>query len=119
MAKWYILWILWPFGTFCGHLVHFPRFGILYREKSGNPGVEGVLFDFSGLLIACADCSNRSEFRFGISTFKQPLQSSEPGSQGNGNSLFFYKKLPPFTRAGIDLTTHSSSLLGGRRRRYH
>jgi hypothetical protein len=29
--------ISWPFGIFCGHLVFFPRFGILYREKSGNP----------------------------------------------------------------------------------
>jgi hypothetical protein len=38
--------VLRPKGTFCGgHLVHFvviwyilSRFGILYREKSGNPG---------------------------------------------------------------------------------
>jgi hypothetical protein len=30
--------ILWPFGIFCGHLVYFPRFGMLYLEKSGNPG---------------------------------------------------------------------------------
>jgi hypothetical protein len=28
-------------------------------------------------------------------------------------------KLPPNTLAGFDLTTHRSSLLGGRRRRYH
>jgi hypothetical protein len=34
-AIWYILW---HFGIFCGHLVYFPRFGILYYEKSGNPG---------------------------------------------------------------------------------
>jgi hypothetical protein len=33
-AKWYVLW---PFDTLCGHLVYFSRFGILYREKSGNP----------------------------------------------------------------------------------
>jgi hypothetical protein len=26
-----------PFGIFYGHLVYFPRFGILYLEKSGNP----------------------------------------------------------------------------------
>jgi hypothetical protein len=32
-------YILLPFGTFCGHLVDFFRFGILYREKSGNPAV--------------------------------------------------------------------------------
>jgi hypothetical protein len=30
--------ILWPFGIFCGHLEYFPHFGILYQEKSGNPG---------------------------------------------------------------------------------
>jgi hypothetical protein len=29
---------LWPFGTFCVHLVHFSGFGIMYQEKSGNPG---------------------------------------------------------------------------------
>jgi hypothetical protein len=29
-AKWYI-------GTFCGRLVYFCPFGMLYREKSGNP----------------------------------------------------------------------------------
>jgi hypothetical protein len=40
-ALWYILW---PFGTFYGHLVilwqlgiFFPRFGLLCQEKSGNP----------------------------------------------------------------------------------
>jgi hypothetical protein len=25
---------------FCVHLVNFPRFGIVYQEKSGNPGVQ-------------------------------------------------------------------------------
>jgi hypothetical protein len=29
---------LWPFGIFYGHLACFSRFGILRREKSGNPG---------------------------------------------------------------------------------
>jgi hypothetical protein len=30
--------ICWSFGgTFCDRLVYFSRFGILYREKSGNP----------------------------------------------------------------------------------
>jgi hypothetical protein len=33
-AIWYHLY---PFGIFCGHLVHFPHFGMLYQEKSGNP----------------------------------------------------------------------------------
>jgi hypothetical protein len=37
--------ILLPFGIFCGHLVYFvvilvyfSHFGMLYQEKSGNPG---------------------------------------------------------------------------------
>jgi hypothetical protein len=38
--------IFWPFGILCGHLVYFTydvfwnifsRFGMLYKEKSGNP----------------------------------------------------------------------------------
>jgi hypothetical protein len=33
------LWdILWQFGTFCVHLVLIFCFGVMYREKSGNPG---------------------------------------------------------------------------------
>jgi hypothetical protein len=34
--------ILLPFGILCGHLVFFPRFGMLYQEKSGNPDVHIV-----------------------------------------------------------------------------
>jgi hypothetical protein len=30
---------LWPFGIFCGGLVYFPRFGMMYEEKSDNTGV--------------------------------------------------------------------------------
>jgi hypothetical protein len=33
-AIWYNLL---PFGVVCGHLVYFPRFGMLHQEKSGNP----------------------------------------------------------------------------------
>jgi hypothetical protein len=33
-AIWYSLW---HFSISCGHLVYFPRIGILYPEKSGNP----------------------------------------------------------------------------------
>jgi hypothetical protein len=29
--------ILWTFGIVCGNLVYFPSFGILFKEKSGNP----------------------------------------------------------------------------------
>jgi hypothetical protein len=31
-------YILWTFGIVRGNLVYFSRFGILYQEKSGNPG---------------------------------------------------------------------------------
>jgi hypothetical protein len=33
--------------------------------------------------------------------------------------LFILRVNRPYTLAGFELTTHSSSLLGGRRRRYH
>jgi hypothetical protein len=33
-----IRYILWPFGIFNCHLVYFSRFGMLYKEKYGNPG---------------------------------------------------------------------------------
>jgi hypothetical protein len=33
--------------------------------------------------------------------------------------FFYFKKLPPYTLVGFDLTTQSSSLLVGRWRRYH
>jgi hypothetical protein len=37
--------ILCPFGIFCGHLVlFFPRFGILYQEKSGNSGTDPIIW---------------------------------------------------------------------------
>jgi hypothetical protein len=33
------VWDIWlPFGTFCVHLAPFSGFGIMYQEKSGNPG---------------------------------------------------------------------------------
>jgi hypothetical protein len=31
-------YILWTFGIVRGNLVYFSHFGILYEEKSGNPG---------------------------------------------------------------------------------
>jgi hypothetical protein len=31
MAIWYILWLFW---------VYFPRFGMLYQEKSGKPALK-------------------------------------------------------------------------------
>jgi hypothetical protein len=48
VAIWYtyvvvILHILLPFGVFYGYLVYFPRFGMFYQEKSGNPAREWFL----------------------------------------------------------------------------
>jgi hypothetical protein len=47
----FILSILRPNGVFYGHLVHFvviwyifSRLGMLYREKSGNPGSRNLYF---------------------------------------------------------------------------
>jgi hypothetical protein len=31
-------YIIWPFGNLVVFWYIFPRFGILYHEKSGNPG---------------------------------------------------------------------------------
>jgi hypothetical protein len=31
---------LWPFGIFCGHLVHFPPFWYFVPGQSGNTGEE-------------------------------------------------------------------------------
>jgi hypothetical protein len=35
---------LWPFGKFCVHLVHFQVFGIIYREKPGNPASNSTFY---------------------------------------------------------------------------
>jgi hypothetical protein len=34
----HLIFFLLPFGIFNSDLVHFPRLGMLYQEKSGNPG---------------------------------------------------------------------------------
>jgi hypothetical protein len=36
-----VWYILWPSGIFYGHLLCFPRLGVLYQEKTGNPGLFG------------------------------------------------------------------------------
>jgi hypothetical protein len=60
MAIWNILW---RFGIFYGHLVRFvfiwytfSRFGIMYQEKSGNPGYDNyfaLITIFKTVLTAC------------------------------------------------------------------
>jgi hypothetical protein len=43
------------FGTFGGHLVYFPRFGMLYQEKSGNPDPYWYIFIFLNTDIFSTD----------------------------------------------------------------
>jgi hypothetical protein len=37
-------YILWTFGIVRGNLLYFSRFGILYKEKSGNPGYDAATY---------------------------------------------------------------------------
>jgi hypothetical protein len=44
LVKFPAIWYIYgTFGILCGHLVYFPRFGILYHEKSGNPALDYIL----------------------------------------------------------------------------
>jgi hypothetical protein len=44
LVQFVVIWYgLWSFGTICGHLVHFFHFGMLRKEKSGNPDCINVL----------------------------------------------------------------------------
>jgi hypothetical protein len=42
--------ILWPFGTFNVHLVHFSGFGIMYVEKSGNPAPKNLSTNYKSMM---------------------------------------------------------------------
>jgi hypothetical protein len=44
MAMWYNLW---PFGTVCGHLVHFFRFGMFGSRKIWQPCLIVVGFGYA------------------------------------------------------------------------
>jgi hypothetical protein len=47
-----VIWyILWPSGNVLVIWYSFPRFGILYPEKSGNPGPDKSFFVFSSSFI--------------------------------------------------------------------
>jgi hypothetical protein len=55
--------ILRPLEIFYGHLVYFvviwyisPRFGILYQEKSGNPGANPKNFEFTATYVKNWGC---------------------------------------------------------------
>jgi hypothetical protein len=43
LSAFYVFYILSTFGTVRGNLVYFSRFGILYEEKSGNPGLNRLI----------------------------------------------------------------------------
>jgi hypothetical protein len=47
-----IWYTLWPLGIFYGYLVYFYRFGMLYNEKSGNPGAWIKIYE-TGLHFCC------------------------------------------------------------------
>jgi hypothetical protein len=100
MAIWYfyghleyftvILYILWPFGIFCGHLVHFvviwyilrsfwyifPRFGMLYQEKSGNPALQVYRANPAHWLIRLNPCLPRPN-RFRRKVFLSGLRADQ------------------------------------------
>jgi hypothetical protein len=92
-----IFYILWPFGVFVSIWNIFPRFGILYQEKSGNPASSGddkiFLIDIGncGTLYSNADSSlvltkNLSYYFFLIS-YKFPKDTFP-----NGTKTTFFRK---------------------------
>jgi hypothetical protein len=40
------IYVLWSFGVFSVRLVYFSRFGMLYKEKPGNTGVNPTISEF-------------------------------------------------------------------------
>jgi hypothetical protein len=52
---WYILW---TFGLFCGA---FPRFGMLYHEKSGNPDANIVTCECGGIFSIYLQISEKKK----------------------------------------------------------
>jgi hypothetical protein len=46
------IWNILPtFGVFCGHLVIFSRLGMLYQEKSGNPGANPTIASYNASVV--------------------------------------------------------------------
>jgi hypothetical protein len=43
-------YILETFGTVRGNFVYFSRFGILYKEKSGNPARGAIVIGLGGIV---------------------------------------------------------------------
>jgi hypothetical protein len=57
--------IVWPFSTFVGYLEYFSRFGILYKEKSGNPDRSSI------------ECTKKSLLRHSSGRRRYPRLSKE------------------------------------------
>jgi hypothetical protein len=55
-AIWHILRLL---GILCGHLVYFPRFGMLYQEKSGKPVYVPNMWDTACMHGRCIGVKQR------------------------------------------------------------
>jgi hypothetical protein len=53
-------YILWIFGIISGNLAYFSRFGILYQEKSGNPG--SYLNRFQNMNFVSDKCTLRTSY---------------------------------------------------------
>jgi hypothetical protein len=48
-----VIWYThWAFGIFCGYMVHFSPFGMLFQEKSGNLAQRWVLTFIVGVGVA-------------------------------------------------------------------
>jgi hypothetical protein len=84
MAIWYILW---PFGIFYGYLVYFSRFGMLYQEKSGNPGTEASVLNRFSCLHTEKFAPIRAQFSWRLGT-KTEAGSEDDYSRGRSGGEF-------------------------------
>jgi hypothetical protein len=108
-----ISYILWPFGSFCGHFGTFYSFWYFVPRKiwqlcSGSQNVD--------LRYVNRPKTNHFKFTKTEYIFSQKRKVCFTYRCVRYN-YFSIKQLPPYTLSVLDLTTHISSLLGDRRRR--
>jgi hypothetical protein len=99
---------MWPFDIFYEYLVHFPRFGMLYQEKSGNLAWECAQFYFFRFYLCekvekiwqtlCLSTSEWAEsakhgIRFSISNTGEKESEPEIGFVKNGGKRVNVRKL--------------------------